>query len=213
MWAMARGKGVIVCLLAVALGGCASALGVDGDYEVVSEFGDDGAAGAEGSSDGSHSDRGISGSSGGHDGSDALPSFVDSSGGPDNSNPDVDASDATVDSSGDPGIACGTAGNYCPLGTEVCCAGTTAASQACTAPSACASPLTPMACDDADDCPSGQICCGQLDPTGEIYVIVNCQSTCAEPFGHHFCDPAGNDCPSGYKCTASTLLPGHYACL
>jgi hypothetical protein len=199
---------VIAGALGLAICGCASILGIDGDYAVGGDGGDDGSASDEASRDGS--------SSGGHDAGDSGIVVVDSSDGSNDSGSDGDSSSKTEASTGDKGIACGPASAdvYCNVGTQVCCVGASASAQACTAVGACPSPLTPMKCDDTADCPSGQVCCGQLTAGGTGYTSVSCQATCG-PISteHQLCDPKVHDCPTGLTCTPSTLLPGHSVCL
>src|SRR5689334_13184712 len=69
-------------------------------------------------------------------------------------------------------IACGSA--LCDAGAQVCCINDGGASQKCTIPpptdggkpppNACTG--TKMACDEAADCPTGQLCCGFVGQSG-----------------------------------------------
>jgi hypothetical protein len=122
------------------------------------------------------------------------------------------------------GGAAGT--KYCKLGSEDCCAtgsgsATTyrclsSSTDTCTNSGGVAIP-----CDDEAQCP-GQLCCGSLDTTNNVYVSVQCQATC-DPLQNQyvFCDPtapvdvcatiATNGGPP-YTCMASGVLPGYYRC-
>lgn len=76
---------------------------------------------------------------------------------------------------------------------------------------------TTAECDGQEDCPSGQTCCGLLDPNGGGYTAVKCQDTCPEAQFRVVCHE-GDPCPqpavpgpdgSAPLCVRSTILPGY----
>lgn len=98
---------------------------------------------------------------------------------------------------------CGT--TACLVDEDACCAEPSPFCQPSSA-TACAGPL--MRCDSPDDCPSGYVCCGDLQ-SGE-YGQVTCETACS---GVLFCDPRGPDtCPDGRSCKPSSVLPPYYVC-
>jgi hypothetical protein len=120
----------------------------------------------------------------------------------------------------DPGIACGT--GECDAGSALCCGTITSYYPTYTYSFAC-EPTTdiaqcpaglPIYCDDDHDCPTSQICCGDLGNNG--YNKVSCKATCTGIVFYyqqiHFCNPKANDCSSTQSCVASTVLSGYYVC-
>jgi hypothetical protein len=120
----------------------------------------------------------------------------------------------------DPGIACGT--TDCAPDADICCGTITSyyptytysyACQALNPYVQCAGGL-PLYCDDDHDCPTGQVCCGDLGY--QNYAKVSCKPSCTGSlYGYqqiHFCDPKAPDCDSTQACTASTVLTGYYVC-
>ncbi|HEY3815573.1 MAG TPA: hypothetical protein VGL81_00295 [Polyangiaceae bacterium] len=120
----------------------------------------------------------------------------------------------------------GQEGFSCPPTTcmepSVCCAtgtgqGMTPAFKCQDANKACGnttSPGTPITCAVAADCP-GEVCCG--DNLNGFYSRVACAATCmgtttGGATAITFCDPAGDDCPSGTTCQASQVLAGYSVC-
>lgn len=147
-----------------------------------------------------------SGDGGGPDGT-----TTDDAGGSDAVTPDDGGSDATptgcVPIDGglpcDPGhVACGAA--TCDTSKQVCCFADGGAKATCTTPrptdggkppaNACVG--TEAFCDEAADCPAGQVCCGFVGSTGGF--ATSCATSCGT--GLQFCH--GNaECVSG-TCTA-----------
>jgi hypothetical protein len=114
------------------------------------------------------------------------------------------------------GIYCGN--TVCAVGQQSCCVSNNAPPNptfACQS----ASPANcqdaggvSVECDDAVDCP-GQFCCGTQQ--GNVYVYVRCQPHCANDYyEYQFCNPAAQvgECPAGFACVPSGLLPGYYVC-
>lgn len=113
-----------------------------------------------------------------------------------------------------------TTNAYC-TGNQVCCGkrnggGPGVVAMACTQALSCADPTNqvPLSCDDRDDCPNGQVCCGYgyNNQTGQfIYTRSACALVCPDVT---LCDPdlGGNQCPNGRSCQPSTLIPGYFAC-
>ena len=77
-------------------------------------------------------------------------------------------------------------------------------------------------CDNEAECTGGQVCCGTLDTNNDVYVSVQCQSSCDPNQSEYvFCDPNAtvDVCSSipanggpAYTCMASDVLPGYYRC-
>ena len=97
-------------------------------------------------------------------------------------------------------IACGSL--QCDAGSQVCCIADGGAKETCTPvqqdggkppPNVCTA--TKMACDEAADCPSGQICCGFVGSSGGF--ATSCQTSCGT--GLQFCHGSA-ECTSG-QCT------------
>ena len=98
-------------------------------------------------------------------------------------------------------VACGNL--LCDAGTQVCCIADGGTKETCTIapptdggkppPNACTA--TKMACDEAADCPSGQICCGFVGTGGGF--ATSCQTSCGT--GLQFCHGSA-ECVSG-QCT------------
>jgi hypothetical protein len=60
-------------------------------------------------------------------------------------------------------------------------------------------------CDGSEDCPHGQVCCGQFDTTFITYRQIRCETQCGEP-NVEFCHP-GDTCQDGSNCTHSVIVP------
>lgn len=97
-------------------------------------------------------------------------------------------------------VACGNL--QCDAGTQVCCINDGGTKETCTPvqqdggkppPNVCTA--TKMACDEAADCPSGQICCGFVGSGGGFNTA--CQASCGT--GLQFCHGSA-ECSSG-SCT------------
>jgi hypothetical protein len=107
---------------------------------------------------------------------------------------------------------------------QVCCAtgegqGETATYKCQTAGKTCQDTSgnagTPISCASAANCP-GEICCGDNNGNS-FYNKVSCEPTCtgtSSTGGTNvvFCDPNGNDCPTGTTCQASQILQGFSVC-
>ena len=106
-------------------------------------------------------------------------------------------------------IACGN--NLCDAGAQVCCINDGGTKETCTVapvtdsgkpppPNACTG--TSMTCDEAADCPSGQICCGFVGSAGGF--ATKCQTSCGT--GLQFCHGSA-ECLTG-ECTVQTQCHG-----
>lgn len=108
---------------------------------------------------------------------------------------------------GDPGILCGA--TSCDPATMLCCLtnGVPACATKCTGPG-----TAPIICDDAHDCPSGQVCCGSVNGTTVNSIYCTSASMCTTPKAY-YCDPAiATPCPNGGTCTLTNTPPGYYRC-
>jgi hypothetical protein len=137
-----------------------------------------------------------------------------------------------MDAGPDPGILCGTttpggSKRYCtPMKQDCCAQGSgaqtffrcvTAGSGTCQNGGGVAIP-----CDSTSQCPSGNLCCGTLDPQSNAYVAVQCQATCDSSQNQYvFCTQGAQpdvcaQIPSNggppYACGPSDVLPGYYRC-
>lgn len=73
-----------------------------------------------------------------------------------------------------------------------------------------------FACDDRNDCKTGEFCCAQVDSQGgaSIYVRSVCQAGGCGGFQARLCQvgaPKG-ECPANAPCSPSALLPGYGVC-
>ncbi|HEY1956848.1 MAG TPA: hypothetical protein VGH28_14610 [Polyangiaceae bacterium] len=103
----------------------------------------------------------------------------------------------------DPGhVACGSAA--CDLTTQFCCIADAGAGNTCTnyppdsgpPPKNNCTGETKVLCDEAADCPSGQVCCGFVGATGGF--ATSCSTSCGT--GIQFCHGSA-ECVTG-TCTA-----------
>lgn len=94
-------------------------------------------------------------------------------------------------------IACGS--SLCDAGAQICCINDGGAKETCAIPqsdggkpppNACTG--TKMACDEAADCPSGQVCCGFVGIAGGF--ATSCQTSCGT--GLQFCHGSA-ECMTG----------------
>jgi hypothetical protein len=149
--------------------------------------------------------------------------------GPDATQGDASGGDVVVPSDGaadtstkpdgcvaiDGGLACDPAhiacGNMqCEAGAQVCCINDGGTKETCAIPppsdggkpppNSCTG--TKMACDEAADCPSGQICCGFVGTAGGF--ATTCQTSCGT--GLQFCHGSA-ECVTG-ECTIQTQCHG-----
>jgi hypothetical protein len=103
-------------------------------------------------------------------------------------------------------IACGAL--LCDAGAQICCINDGGAKETCTIPSDAGKPPpnactgTKMACDEAADCPSGQICCGFVGSAGGF--ATTCQTSCGT--GLQFCHGSA-ECVTG-QCTLQQQCHG-----
>ena len=93
----------------------------------------------------------------------------------------------------DPGL------DYCaPVGTQCECAG---------GPNACTT-LIPSVCDGPEDCPGGQLCCGNLDNYGYFEIV--CADACDPQTAREVCHPGGQPCADPQQaCGQSQYLPAN----
>ncbi len=72
-----------------------------------------------------------------------------------------------------------------------------------------------MYCDGPEDCPSGQVCCGQLvQVTSQryLYNYVKCATSCNYQQGQReFCHD-NSQCSNGRNCHPSSLLSAYNVC-
>jgi hypothetical protein len=108
----------------------------------------------------------------------------------------------------------------------VCCrrGGVGGFSYACGAPTACTGVGSlAIVCDDASDCPTGQVCCGAIvGGPGGIGVVnkIGCLApgSCPASSNTVLCDPPGATgnpiCYTGTTCKMSmTTMPGYNICI
>jgi hypothetical protein len=99
-----------------------------------------------------------------------------------------------------PDYCCATAGSG---GRRYAC---TTANQSCQG--------TRIQCGEPSDCPSGEVCCGELTDNG--YTQVTCRAKCEntqQVTAVTFCDRTKKLCDDGRtECRESTSLPGFYVC-
>jgi hypothetical protein len=114
------------------------------------------------------------------------------------------------------GVACGSTSvaTECAVDTERCCVALSPAPDHCVAPpdtcSADGAQVFEVACDEAADCPSGMVCCGEgRHPFPALDTEAWSAVLCAPPSE---CDPTvdasvdrfcgfQDECPSGLACT------------
>jgi hypothetical protein len=96
--------------------------------------------------------------------------------------------------------------------SEVCCVTSLLGAQSgsCTAKNACMG--TAVQCSGASSCPGQQVCCG-VESIGitTMYTQVSCAASCTGANHYQFCT-AGDSCPQGTTCRASTILTGFTVC-
>lgn len=105
-------------------------------------------------------------------------------------------------------VACGNL--LCDAGTQVCCINDGGAKETCAVapptdggkppPNSCTA--TKMACDEAADCPNGQVCCGFVGASGGFNTA--CQPSCGT--GLQFCHGSA-ECITG-SCTVMPQCHG-----
>lgn len=126
------------------------------------------------------------------------------------------------------GIACGDVEQeptYCDPQREYCCMTTLVMSplRSCMARDLSLCTGTRVGCDSANDCHSGEVCCGVFNESTGSYTSVDCapRARCAasSPPSQDsyvvFCDPHAeqNECaPRGETCTASRGIKGYFIC-
>ncbi len=100
-----------------------------------------------------------------------------------------------------------------PCGADVCVAGEVCCLEqfggrapACSAPGTCTAAQTEIYCNNAVDCPAGEVCCGQFNnQTG--YSLLECTASCPD-FVMCFDDPGA--CDPNETCNDSNWLPMGY---
>lgn len=94
-------------------------------------------------------------------------------------------------------VPCGS--KTCEANKESCCAAVvTLGLPACTTVP-CLTGVS-FACDEPADCPSGQVCCGQVGLVSGFYQVA-CRDTCDPNLAQTtLCDPKNPKCPGGMSC-------------
>jgi hypothetical protein len=107
-------------------------------------------------------------------------------------------------------VACGN--SECDAGSQICCVTSNGTKEACAVPpptdggkpppNTCAG--SKMACDEAADCPNGQVCCGFVGPIDAGGFNTTCQTSCGT--GLQFCHGSA-ECVTG-TCTVTPNCHG-----
>ena len=120
-----------------------------------------------------------------------------------------------------PKVPCGVSNTSCDLTVKACCQDSPSSDSgvdvACVVPSSCCNGSTTcggatdqrwFGCKSNLDCPTGKMCCANVDYFGNYgYIYAACMTSCAYPWGGLMCDTNRSvtaQCPSGTTCNADT---------
>lgn len=122
------------------------------------------------------------------------------------------------------GVSCGVGlPVLCELGREQCCIRSLSTDSCIDAGAACTCQepgceVTSARCDGPEDCPSGQVCCGEI-VGGSSYSNFACATSCADTgfltarrVACHM-DEADDQCPAGTVCSNSQFLTNLQVCI
>ncbi len=72
---------------------------------------------------------------------------------------------------------------------------------------------TVVDCDGPEDCPSGQLCCGNMGLTDSVFTRLSCAKNCSSGITNtetEICHPDGPPCTNGNTCSPDAALPTGY---